>query len=97
MLGLRFVRLLEGDRRLERLPGRSKSSHRFIAPQLDQLPAMRFHLPARHRRKFRCYPGAGFIAMLLGEAGVAANVGDQKGASLGCPRGSPGAISISYR
>jgi hypothetical protein len=85
-IGLRLGReaLLKRDRRSQRLSWRPKHRERLVAPELDQLAAVRGHL--RPYRAAEPPPqGAGrLVPVLLRESRVAADVRDQERPNL-CP------------
>jgi hypothetical protein len=65
--------------REQSLTCRPEHHERFIAAQLDQAATARLNRLAEDRGEFGYQPRRCFIAALLGEAGVASNIRDEKG------------------
>ena len=70
--------LLQRRRRAQRLPRRIKYGQRLVAAQLDQRPAGRLDRLARELREPRRQPRSRFVAALLGEPRIAADICDQE-------------------
>jgi hypothetical protein len=74
---------LEFDGRSKGLSGRSEDGERFISPHLDDRAAAGPDSLARDRGESRHQPRGSFVASLLGEPRIPADVSDQEGADLG--------------
>ncbi len=84
-IGIRLLRELplEVHRGSDRLPRRLEDNERLVTPDLDQLPAAKPCSLVDDVAELRRQPRGGLIPVLLREAGVAADVCDQKRAN-GC-------------
>src|SRR5436190_3871441 len=75
---LRNEALLQRRRRAQRLPRRIKYGQRLVAAQLDERTAVRLDRLARELREPRRQPRSRFVAALLGEPRIAADICDQE-------------------
>jgi hypothetical protein len=75
------------DRRTQTLPRGGEDDQRFVATQLDQIAVVLGDDTTDDVRERRGELSRCFVAVLLREARVAADVGDQEGAD---DRGQPG-------
>jgi len=80
--GLPTKRALQFDRRPDGPSGRAEDTQRLVAAELDQLAARRDHLLARELGKPRRKSSRLLVAVVLGEACVPADVGEQERADL---------------
>jgi hypothetical protein len=71
------------------LPSGSEDDQRFVPAQLDQIAVVLGDNTADDVRERRGEPGRSFVAVLLREACVTADVGDQERAD---DRGQPGLV-----
>ena len=69
---------LEIDRGPDRLAGGREHGEPFVASNLDQVAAMSLDTLGDELDELGCEPCSGFVPVLLGEAGVAAHIGDEE-------------------
>src|SRR5205807_9137604 len=69
--------ILQLNRGAQCLPSRGEDCQRLIAPQLDDLACSRFHHLSADRSELRGEPRRRFIALLVGEVGVAPCIGEE--------------------
>jgi len=81
---LRREALLKRDRRSQRLSWRPKHRERLVAPELDQVAAVRGHLRPYHVAEPSRQGAGRLVAVLLRESRVAADIRDQERPNL-CP------------
>jgi len=74
---------LEFHGRAKGLSGGSEDGERFISSYLDDRAATGLNGLASDRRESRHQPCGSFVAPLLGESRIPADVSDQEGANLG--------------
>jgi hypothetical protein len=79
---------LELDRRADRLPGRVEDGEGFVAPELDDGSASSLDTLTGDRGELPRELRSGLVAVLLGEDGVTADVGDQERPDVGVVAGS---------
>jgi len=77
--------------RLQHLPSCAEDGHGFIATQLDDPASSRlYHLACQRGEAFH-QPRGLLVTMLLAEARVVSDLGEEEDADLGCRFGGPGA------